>query len=79
VLLDGALAAGSIQPGRRRLDDVGRLGAVACAELLLDELGELAVDGLADELLELGAARGDELSDSLVDRASVHKPSLRRI
>ena len=42
--------------------------AVAVGEPLLDELGELALERLVDEPLELRAARFDELVDPLVDR-----------
>ena len=42
--------------------------AVAVGEPLLDELGELALERLVDEPLELGAVRVDELPDPLVDR-----------
>src|SRR5262245_30457231 len=48
--------------------------AVAVGEPLLDERGELALDGLVAELLELGAVLADELPDPLVD-AHLHRHS----
>jgi hypothetical protein len=52
--------------------------AVAGGEPLLDELGELTLERLVDELLELGTVRPDELPYLLVDRTVIaHGTSLR--
>ena len=54
-----------------------RIAVAAARELDVDQALQLTVDGLPDELLELGTVRGDELGDSLVDRADAHSASLR--
>src|SRR5262245_40273507 len=72
MLRRGSFAAFGAEPCRLRLG----VAVAAALELDVDQALELAVDGLADELLELWAVRGDELRDSLVDRA--HGTSLRR-
>jgi hypothetical protein len=72
MLRGRTLAALRAEPCRR-----GRAVAAATArELDVDQPLELAVDGLADELLELRTVRCDKLGDSLVD--PVHDASLRR-
>ena len=68
--------------GRSPQSEQSRVVTVAVAvaatlKLDVDQTLELAVDGLAHELLELGTVRCDELSDSLIDCACVHIASVR--
>ena len=75
VLRDGLrLAADATRLHGHRRDGLPYLfpHAVARGKSSLDELGELALERLVDEPLELGAVRPDELPNLLVDRASIH-------
>ena len=51
--------------------------AVAVGEPLLDDLGDLALEGAVDGLGDLLAVAGEEGSDPLLEPARAHHASLR--